>query len=273
MTARRAVVPIVLAALLLVAAAGGSSPAAHPDPELRTLDLIASAHPTSAEPALVDVAFDRVQAREREIKADTAALTSTTCHGCAGESTALHVVYVPRARQARLDNVATAWAQECEGCTSTALSVQVVVLRGRPGLAPNNRALSLTAACTSCRTSALAFQVVLVADRAMPLGEDSVAELRAWFDEQAAGLRASVADPEPEPTLVPETTSLDPTALPSPSPAGPTDGADATGPQPPEPFPARRARRDAVSALVELRQFLAADLGAEILSADVKVSR
>lgn len=278
MSRRAAVAPIVLAAVLLVATAGGSSPAAHPDPEARTLDLLASAHPTAAEPTVTDVAFDRVQARgrETEVEVDTAALTSTTCPGCVGESTALHIVHVARARQARLDNVANAWTQECQGCTSTALSVQVVVLRGRPDLAANNRALSLTAACTSCRTSALAFQVVLVADRARPLSAEAVAELQVWFDEQAAALRASVVGPDP--TVVPETASPDPTVLPSPSPTGPNDGTETTGPQPTEPQPteprpARRARRDAVSALGVLEQFLAADLGAEVVSADVDVSR
>lgn len=273
MSARAAVAPIVLTALLLVATAGGSSPAAHPDLEPYSLDLLASAHPTSAEPTVSDAAFDRVQARGREIETDTAAVTSATCDGCAGEGTALHVVYVPRARQARLDNVANAWTQDCQGCTGTALSVQVVVLRGRPALVANNRALSLTAACTSCRTSALAFQVVLVADRARPLSAEAVAELQGWFDEQAAALRASVIGPEPEPTPVPETTSPDPTTLPSPSPTGSGDGAATPGPQPSEPRLARRARRDAVSALGVLEQLLAADLAAEVVSADVDVSR
>ena len=58
------------------------------------------------------------------------ATTSADCDGCVGESTALQVVYAPRATQARLDNTAIAWTQACEGCTGTALSVQVVVLPG-----------------------------------------------------------------------------------------------------------------------------------------------
>ena len=267
MNPRAAVAPIVLTALLLVATAGGSSPAAHPGVEPRSLDLLASAHPTSAEPAVSDVAFDHVRARGHAVGADAAALTSTTCDGCVGESSALQVVYVPRAQEARLDNVANAWAQDCRGCTSTALSVQVVVLRGRPVAVPNNRALSLTAACTSCRTTALAFQVVLVADRATALSDQALAELRAWFDEQAAVLRASVILPPSE--VVPEA-QVTPEATPSPTP---TDGTTSSDPLPTEPRPARRVRRDAVSALGELQQLLAADLDAETLSADLEVGR
>lgn len=261
MISRAAVAPLVVSALLLVATAGGSSPAAHPDPEPRALDLLASAHPTSAEPTVSDVAFDHVRARGRAVQADTAALTSTTCEGCAGESSALHVVYVPRGREARLDNVANAWVQECQWCTSAALSVQVVVLRGRPVAVPNNRAVSLTAACFSCRTSALAFQVVLVADHATALSDEAVAELQAWFDEQVAVVRSMVAFPagetQPEPQPEPE----------------PTDGTTTPGPLPGEPRTARRVRRDAVSALGELEQLLVTDLDAETLSADIEVSR
>lgn len=251
MNIRSAVAPLALTSLLLVAAVGGSAPAAHRDPEPRSLDLLASAHPTSAEPAVSEVAFDAVRAQGREIAADTAALTSTTCDRCTGESSALHVVYVPRGHEVRLDNVATAWAQGCQGCTSTALSVQVVVLRGRPVAVPNNRALALNAACDGCRTSALAFQVVLIADRATPLSADALAELRAWFDEQSALLRASVISPDPaaEPTLVPET------------------------PSPTEPRAAPRAKRDPTFALGELEQLLVSDLDAETLSADIEVSR
>lgn len=266
MTLRGALAPIVLTTVLLVAAAGGSSPAAHPDPETHTLDLLASAHPTSAEPTVSDAAYDLSAVRGADIKADTAALTSATCDGCVGESTALHVVYAKRTNSARLDNVANAWAQGCRGCTSTALSVQVVVLRGRPVAVPNNRALSLTAACDSCRTSALAFQVVFMADRARPLSAEAVAELQAWFDEQAAVLRASVIQPLPDP---------EPGAgsAPSGSTSGPTDGMGTDQPQPTPRAKVRRARRDAMSALGVLEQLLASDLGAETVSADVEVSR
>ncbi|PKH37968.1 hypothetical protein SAMN05192575_1011054 [Nocardioides alpinus] len=276
MKRRTAVAPIVAGALVLVAVLGGASPAAHPDPWARTLDLVASAHPTSAEPSVSDTAYAAVRVRGPAVEADTAALTSTTCDGCVGESTALHVVYVPRARRAGLDNVATAWAQECQGCTSTALSVQVVVLAGRPEAVPNNRALSLTAACDGCRTSALAFQVVLVADRAAPLGAEELAGLRAWVDEQAALLRASVAAPLPDPPTTEATPTPTPTetptetpsvTVPSPSPAPSTSAGRPVLRDP------QRLRRDAVSAIDELEALLTAALPAVVASADVDVSR
>lgn len=275
MNRRAAVAPIVAGALVLVAVVGGSSPAADTTSETRTLDLLASAHPSGTEPSVTDTAYAVTRARGPAVEADTAALTSTTCDACVGESTALHVVYVPWARRAGLDNVATAWAQECQGCTSTALSVQVVVLRGRPTAVPNNRALSLTAGCTGCRTSALAFQVVLVADRAAPLSPDELAGLRAWFDEQAAALRTSVAaplpdptpSPEPTPTLTPETTTPTDHTVPSPSPTRPTSTARPATRDP------QRLRRDAVSALDELEALLTAALPAVVASAEVEVSR
>lgn len=275
MSPRSAVVPVVVAALVLVASIGGSSPAAHPGPTQGTLDLLASAHPTAVEPVVADAAHDVVRARGRDVEADTAALTSTTCDGCTGEGTALHVVYLSRPQRADLDNVATAWAQECTGCTSTALSVQVVVVRGAPTLAPNNRALSLTAACQGCRTSALAFQVVLAADRATPLSADALGELRAWFDEQAAALRASVVvapPPSPTPTPTPSPTpSQEPTV--TPTPYALPSGDVTTAPPPPlaRPTGARKLRRDAMGALGVLEQLLSDDLDAETLSADVEV--
>ena len=274
MNPRSAVVPVVVAALVLVASIGGASPAAHPGPTQGTLDLLASAHPTTAEPAVTDAVQDVVRARVREVKADTAALSSTTCDGCTGESTALHVVYLSRPQRADLDNVATAWAQECTGCTSTALSVQVVVVRGAPTVAPNNRALSLTAGCERCRTSALAFQVVLVADRAAPLSDEALGELRAWFDEQAAALRASVVGAPPPGATPTPTPSPTPTDEPTPTPSA-LPSNDTTTEQPPpaldRPTSVRKLRRDATSALGALEQILADDLDAEMFSADVEV--
>jgi hypothetical protein len=196
-------------------------------------------------------------------------------------------VYAARARRARLDNVADAWAQGCTRCASTALSVQVVVLRGRPDAVPNNRAVALNAACDTCRASALAFQVVLVSDDATPLREAEMADLRRWFDEQAAALRASVVMPEPlSPTLTaspaaePTTSaSPDPTASPTGTPTGtPTpyavpSSAPTTLPPAPLERSARAARRDAASALEGLTALLADALDAEPVSADVEVGR
>ncbi len=285
MNPRRVLVPVVAAAVAVVAVAvaGGSSPAAHPGKPGRpgsptAVDLLSSAHPTGAAPAAVDRAFDaRAWAGGLEISADTAALTSTTCDGCAGESTSLQVVYANRARRALLDNVATAWAQGCAGCTGTALSVQVVVLRGRPTAVPNNRALSVTAACDTCRTSALAFQVVLVSEDAQPMGAAELAGLRAWFDEQAAVVRASVTGPLPEPTPAPEPTptpapTTTPTTTPTtvPTSATPTKAPEDPGPGKP---PSRKLRRDATSALADLEALLTDALDADAVAADVEIGR
>lgn len=266
MNRRAAVAPIVAGALGLVAVVGGSAPAARPDLQTGTLDLLASAHPSSAQPTVSDTAYAVTRARGPLVAADTAALTSSTCDGCVGESTALDVVYAPRTRRAALDNVATAWGQQCQGCTSTALSVQVVVLGGRPVVVPNNRALSLNAACVGCRTSALAYQVVLVTDHAVPLDVGELAGLQAWFDEQVAALRASVQTteptPSPSPTPTPETPTPIDGILPSPSP---TTSARAAA------RAAKQARRDAVSALDELEALLGDAFDAETVTADVEL--
>ena len=221
---RAAVASVVTAALALVAVAGGASPAAYRDPRPGSLDLLSSAHATSVQPSVSEAAFDVARTRGADTEADTAALASSTCDGCVTESTALHVVYAARARRARLDNVADAWAQGCARCASTALSVQVVVLRGRPVAVPNNRAVALNAACDTCRTSALAFQVVLVSDDATPLRDAELADLRAWFDEQAAALRASVVMPDPPSPTPSASPTAEPTASPTASPSADPDG-------------------------------------------------
>ena len=276
MNPRAAVAPIVAAVVVLVAVVGGSSPAAQSDRAGRSVDLVASAHPSSARPTVSDVAFDVSKVRGWDVKADTAALTSTTCDGCAGHSSALHVLYLPRASTAALDNVANAWTQGCTDCTGTALSVQVVVLRGRPATIPNNRALALNAACTGCRTAALAFQVVLVADDAMPLTLSEVAELRAWVQQQAFLLNESVSPPLADPTA-----SQTPTASPTPTTGETAKPSPVASPSPTLPTSEVRAvthdrlrvRRDAVSALGELEDLLAHALDAETVSSDVELSR
>ena len=236
------------------------------------LDLAASAHPSSARPAVTDSAFAEGATRERDVDADASGTSSATCDGCAAESATLQVLYVARARAARLDNTAVAWTQACTGCTATSLSVQVVVVRGGPALVPNNRALALNAGCESCRTTAAAFQVVVVADRARRLSAASLAELRAWFDDQAAQVRASVALPAPDPAAspVPEPTGSpvpEPTASPAPEPA-------------PDPAQSRRPRRrDAASeqqaataALDALAGLVTEDLAGAAVSSDVEVT-
>jgi hypothetical protein len=271
---RAAVAPIVAAAVVLVAVVGGSSPAAQPDPVGRSIDLLASAHPTSWKQSVTDRAYDVTWSRDEYLKADAAALASATCEACVGESTTLQVVYARSSRRARLDNVANAWTQECRSCRSMALSVQVVVLRGGPVTVPNNRALAVTAGCEGCGSAALAFQVVLVAADAVPLSALEMADLRAWVDEQATALRASVTPPLVEQEL-PPSPSPSPTETATPT-ASPTLTPETLSPAP---LPTRavrsaaRARRDALSALGELEDLLADALDAETVVSDVELSR
>ena len=278
MTPATALAPVVAGAFVLVALLGGSSPAAEHGQDPTTPDLLSSAHPTPARTTVRDTAYAAAEVRRTLVETDTAALTSSTCDGCVGESTTLHVLYAPAARRARLDNVANAWAQECRGCTGTALSVQVVVLDGHPVTAPSNRALALTAACEDCRTSALAFQVVLVGDPAAPMSAAELAALRAWVDGQAALLRASVSGPPPVPPTTP-TPTTDPTPTPSltPEPATSVPGSPSptrptTDTRPSAPHKAH-ARRDPASALGQLQGLLSSALDARVVAADVEVSR
>jgi hypothetical protein len=287
---RAAAASVLTGAIVLVAAVGGASPAEYrTTPTTGSLDLLSSAHATTAQPSVSEAAFDVARTRGGDTEVDTAALASSTCDECVTESTALHVVYAAHLRRARLDNVADAWAQGCTRCASTALSVQVVVLRGRPAAVPNNRAVAFNAACDTCRTSALAFQVVLVSYGATPLREAEMAELRAWFDEQAAALRASVvvpdppsptpsASPTPEPTAEPShdpspDPSATPTGTPTPTPHAVPSSAPTTLPPPTLERSARATRRDAASALDSLTALLADALDADPVSADVEVSR
>lgn len=259
MNPRAVVASVVVSAVLLVVGATGSSPAARPVPDTRNPDLLASAHPTSARPTVSDDAFDVTRLRGFDASADTAALTSTTCDACDGQSTALHVVYAPRSQRVGLDNVATAWAQECTGCVSTALSVQVAVVRSGLAVSPNNRALAVNVACQGCHTAALAFQVVMATEHPEPMSDAELAALQAWVADQETALRAIVsAAPTEEPTSTPAPTSPSLTSAPPETPAA---------------TPRRTARRQAASALDDLTRLLTDALGAEPVSRDVAISR
>ena len=273
----RPVVPyVVVVAVLLVASLQSASPGAHPDPDPTNLDLLASAQPTTVQPAVADAAYDELKTRDWDVKADAAATTSAECDGCVGESTALQIVYASRAGVARLDNSAVAWTQSCQGCSGSALSVQVVVLSGRSEVHANNRSMAVTAGCNGCRTASAAFQVVVVADRARRLSRESLTGLRTWFDEQAAALRASVAlpipdpaTPEPSPTPEPTTPTDSPTAEPTDGTSPPTDPTDPMG----RPYTGRRAKRVSIQALAELEGLVTAALGADAIVADVDLGR
>jgi len=250
MSRRTLVAHAVIGALLLTGTAqaslGAPSRARH-DTDRRDLDLTASAHPSTANPVVGDEAYAAATVHHRDVKADNTATSSATCDGCTAESASLQILYVVGAGQAQLDNSATAWSQACVGCTSTALSVQVVVLRGAPATTPSNRAFAVNAACETCRTTAAAFQLVVVADRARRLSDGSVAELRSWFEEQLALLRAPVPTPNADPTTTAEPTPnarrRDPVGVPA------TEGAQALG---------------------FLEELVNSDLGSDTVSADVE---
>jgi hypothetical protein len=191
---RSLVLHVALATVLLGGAAVASSPgSARRDPPRRETDLVASAQPSELRREDRDAAFAEEVLRGGEVKADAVATTTASCHGCRGESATLQVLHLRRADAARLDNTAAAWTQDCWDCTGTALSVQVVVLPVGAHARPTNRALAVGDACATCRTSTAAFQVVVAAGTPGPLPPAAMAQLRAWFDEQAAVLRASVA--------------------------------------------------------------------------------
>ncbi len=286
---RRSVAAYVVLGGVLLATVGPTSGAAHPERDRRALDTTSSAHPSSVRPSVRDDAFAEGATRDREVEADATGTSSATCDGCAAESTTLQVLYVSRARAARLDNAAVAWTQSCRECTATSLSVQVVVLRGRPTVVPNNRALALNAACAACRTASAAFQLVVVADGADRLSEQSLTELRTWFDDQAALLRASVVAPADGPTPpgpTPTAPTTAPTTAPPPEPTSaptPAPTSESTALPPAETATTRprgSRRRDtagdqqvAASALAELTGLVTTDLSAEKVSSDVVLTR
>ena len=248
-TRRRAATAGVLAAVMAwTAASTSAAPAAHPDPVVRDLDLLASANPSATEPVVTDDAFSQPVSRRRTVKSDVSATGSAICDGCDAASTALQVLYVSRGREVHLDNTAAAWTQACADCTATALSVQVVVLRGARTIVPNNRALAVNAACTSCLASSAAFQVVVSSRHQDRLSRRSLAALRAWVAEQATALRT------PAPTA-------DVSKAPAPTARLARKKAH------------RQAQRVAVSALVELEDLVSDDLGGGTISSDVELGR
>ena len=99
---------------------------------------------------------------------------------------------MPGPAAARFDNVASAWTQDCWDCAATALAVQVVVVGSRTRARPTNRALAAGEACATCLTASAAFQIVIQVEEFGRLPDALLAELRAWFDAEAAGLRTGV---------------------------------------------------------------------------------
>ncbi|UUZ61244.1 hypothetical protein [Nocardioides sp. B-3] len=224
---------LLLGAVLLTGAVGSGKPGAD---QQRDLDVVASAQPTDLQPEQRDAVFTETVTGRATVRADLVATTSTTCHGCAGESAGLRVLYLTGVEQAQLDNVATAWTRDCWDCSATALAVQVVVVPGRPGLQPANRSFSVTDACATCRTAAAAFRVVVTLDPVTRFPEQTLAELRARFAEQETALRAAVTAP-------------------------------------PHPRAARGAAGAATIAVTELRRLATVGPGSRVWSARVDVSR
>ncbi len=195
MSTRALTLYVVLLSVLVAGTADATSRSA--PTSRRQVDLVASAQPSDQRRADHDAAFSEVMVRGRGVKADTVATTTTQCHGCDGQSTALHVIYVPGPAAARFDNVASAWTQDCWDCTATALSVQVVVVGSRTRTRPTNRSLAAGQACASCLTASAAFQVVVQVEEVARLPDALLAEIRTWFDAEAAALRTPGVAPSP----------------------------------------------------------------------------
>jgi hypothetical protein len=184
---------LVLASVLLAGAADASPRGS--SAERRDLDVVASAQPSDLRREDRDRVVAEVMVREGDLKADAVATTVTACHGCRGESAVLQVLYVPGPAAARFDNVASAWTQDCWDCSATALTAQVIVIGPGTRARPTNRALAAGHACATCVTATAAFQVVVQVDAVGRLPDPALAEITAWFEAQAAVLRASVLAP------------------------------------------------------------------------------
>ncbi|NPC41545.1 hypothetical protein [Nocardioides sp. zg-1230] len=198
MTARGVVAHAVVATLLLAGAADATSrgPASRgAADERRDLDLVASAQPSDQRREDSDVVVGETMVREDALKADAVATTTTSCHGCRGDSTVVQVLYVPGPSSARFDNVASAWTQDCWDCSAAALAVQVVVIGPGTRARPTNRALSMGGACATCVTATAAFQLVVQVDAVGRLPDAALAEVAAWVEAEASALRTAVVTP------------------------------------------------------------------------------
>ena len=230
MTARGVAVHVVLASLLLASAASASSRGTS---ERRDLDVVASAQPSEQRREDADRVVTSVLVREGDLKADAVASTVTGCHACRGTSAVLQVLSVPGPASVRADNVASAWTQDCWDCTATALAVQVVVIGPGTRARPGNRSLSVDSACATCLTATAAFQVVVQVDAVERLPAPVLAEVTAWFDQQALALQSAVLAPTSQ----------------------------------------RRAERAAARSLADLRRIVVRALGGRTRSARVAVTR
>jgi hypothetical protein len=125
-----------------------------------SLDTASSAIPSTANPAVTDIAQSTARSRVAGAKAVSSSVATSNCDGCAGQSTVFQVVYFNGTGAANADNTAAAWSS-CADCVSSAVSVQLVVARRAQPLTVNNRAVALNTNCTQCKTTSAAIQFVI----------------------------------------------------------------------------------------------------------------
>lgn len=125
-----------------------------------SLDTASSAIPSTADPAVTDIAQSTARSRAAGAKAVSSSVATSNCDSCSGQSTVFQIVYFDGAGTAKADNTAAAWSS-CSDCMSSAVSVQLVVARRAQPLTVNNRAVALNANCTRCTTTAAAIQFVI----------------------------------------------------------------------------------------------------------------
>lgn len=174
----------VLASVAAGIPAGSGRSPGHDD-RSRSLDTVASAIPTPADPTATDTAEAAMHTAKAGSKAVASAVATSNCDGCDASATTFQVVYLDGRGDAAADNTAAAWSS-CTGCRASAVSVQLVVARRAEALTVNNRALALNVACTGCVTSAAAIQFVIAGGSRRELSEQA----RALIDE----IRAELAD-------------------------------------------------------------------------------
>jgi hypothetical protein len=150
-----------------------------------SLDTVSSAIPSTANPAVTDVAQSTARSRAAGTKAVSSSIATSDCDGCSGQSTAFQVVYFDGAGAALADNTAAAWSN-CTSCVASAVSVQLVVARRAQPVTVNNRAVALNVNCTECGTTSAAIQFVIAGG--------SHRDLSAQAEKMIAQIQAQLAD-------------------------------------------------------------------------------
>lgn len=175
---------VVTLVVVVVASLGLTTASSQAGEDRGQLQLTSIAIPTAVAPTVRDDSFDVERLRARTVDADTSALATADCDGCAATATTLGIAYVDQGRAARLDNVATAW-NTCADCSATSISVQVVIVRRSQKVTANNRALAVNAGCAGCHASAAAYQMVVLEPRGKRLSGKDIRQLQSWVADQA----------------------------------------------------------------------------------------